>query len=344
MHKNRINRRHTLQNQDTKKPTNCYSHLSLDEREIIALRLKSNISRRAIAEELQRETSTICREINRNKDLRNDEYRATLAQKKTETRKIDVYKTERLKNNEIRKIVEEKLNDGWSPEQIAGRLKLEHGQTVTNHESIYLWIYQERNDLQPLLVRATKKRRKRSNNNKKRANRIPNRTPIDQRPAVIENREEAGHWEADTVVSRLSKSALSVLTERKHKITLISKIPQKTAINMKDSLINRLREYPQKLRQSITYDNGLENALHEKVNDEINTSSYFCNAYHSWEKGTVENSIGLIRQYLPKKTDFKTIDKNEIEAIEYALNNRPKKCLGYLTPIESLSRDVALGH
>jgi len=284
-----------LQTNYTTKATTKYSHLYHDEREIIMLRLYGNVSRRKIAQEINRSPSSITREIKRNCDLRTGEYRALLAQKKTDTRRKNASRRERLDNHILRRQVEELLCIGWSPEQIAGRLKLEQYKTGTNHESIYLWIYADRPDLTKYLVRSGKKRRKRAGRNKKLAcGRIPYRTSIEKRPESVSSRQEAGHWEADTAVSRESKSALSVMTERKHKVTFIAKLASKTAFEMKHALIKRLSILPPQLRQTITYDNGLENVLHEEVNKILNTQSFFCNPYHSWEKGTVENTIGLI--------------------------------------------------
>jgi len=333
-----------LQEKYTTNSEKRYSHFSHEEREIIMLRLQNNISKRKIAREINRNPTSIIREINRNHDRRNGEYRALLAQKKAETRKKNASCRERLKTHSLQEKVEKGLHEGWSPEQIAGRMKLKKEKHTTNHESIYLWIYNDRPDLTEYLVYSGKKRRKRAGKNRKRVQRIPNRTPIEERPEAAHSRQESGHWEADTAVSRQSKTALSIMTERKHKLTFISKLTGKTAFEMKRALTKRLGRLPRRLRRTITYDNGLENALHEETNKILNTKSYFCNPYHSWEKGTVENTIGLIRQYLPKKTDFNLIDKKEIYDIEYALNNRPRKCLGYLTPLESLKRDVALHH
>ena len=308
------------------------------------LRLYRNVSQRKIAHEINRSPSSITREIKRNCDMRTGAYRAFLAQKKAETRRKNASRPERLNDHILRRQVEERLCVGWSPEQIAGRLKLERNKFITNHESIYLWIYNDRPDLTKYLVRSGKKRRKRAGTNKKRAQRIPNRTSIEKRPESANCREEAGHWEADTAVSRESKAALSIMTERKHKLTFITKLVIKTSLEMKHALIKRLGILPPHLRHTITYDNGLENVLHEEVNEILETESFFCNPYHSWEKGTVENTIGLVRQYLPKKTDFNLVDNKKINEIEYALNNRPRKCLGYLTPLESINRDVALHH
>lgn len=333
-----------MQENYTTKSKTCYSHLYHDEREIIMLRLYRNVSQRKIAHEINRSPSSITREIKRNCDMRTGAYRAFLAQKKAETRRKNASRPERLNDHILRRQVEERLCVGWSPEQIAGRLKLERNKFITNHESIYLWIYNDRPDLTKYLVRSGKKRRKRAGTNKKRAQRIPNRTSIEKRPESANCREEAGHWEADTAVSRESKAALSIMTERKHKLTFITKLVIKTSLEMKHALIKRLGILPPHLRHTITYDNGLENVLHEEVNEILETESFFCNPYHSWEKGTVENTIGLVRQYLPKKTDFNLVDNKKINEIEYALNNRPRKCLGYLTPLESINRDVALHH
>ena len=213
-------------------------------------------------------------------------------------------------------------------------------KALTNHESIYQWIYNLRRDLIKYLVRAQNQRKKRAKRSKLRHSRIPGRVLINKRPIKANKRTQGGHWEADTIISsRAAKTSLSILVERKHRIAIIRKIEQKTAEMMSDSMIKSLMKFPDNLRRTITYDNGLENVLHEKVNIKLNTRSYFCNPYHSWEKGTVENTIGLVRQYLPKKTNFDTVDNKKLRTIEYSLNNRPRKCLGYLTPLESLSRE-----
>lgn len=163
---------------------------------------------------------------------------------------------------------------------------------------------------------------------------IPNRVMISERPNKINNKSELGHWEADTVVSRQSKSALVVGRERKLQLMFIRKIPMKNSANMNKAVIEMLKRIPKWLRRLITFDNGLENLWHEVIAEKLNVKTCFCNPYHRWEKGGVENGIGLIRRYYPKKTDFFLISDYEIKLIENRLNNRPRKTLGYMTPLE----------
>ena len=156
------------------------------------------------------------------------------------------------------------------------------------------------------------------------------------------DRSEFGHWESDAVVSKHSKVALAVLIERVSKLV---KIKQNRANMFSKAIIRRMKGLPACARRSITYDNGSENTQHELINDRLNTDSYFCNPYHSWEKGSVENVNGLIRRFLPKKTDFAKITHKRIKESELLLNNRPRKCLGFKTPAQVfLEQSVALAN
>ena len=312
-----------------------YKHLDSDERDEIAVMQAEGYTQMEIAERLNRHPSTISREIHRNgSPVRSTRYRSNRAQQRADGRKQVSHQKMRLKNEVIRDYVGYHISEGMTPEQIAGRISIDIEGFTTNYESIYLYIYNERPDLTHYLVRGKRKRQKRSIKPGKRIVKIPNRTMIDKRPQKINNRSEYGHWEADTAVSRQSKSTLVIVRERKMHITLIKKIPRRTASNMKAAVIQMLRRFPEYLVKSITFDNGLENAEHELIAEKLGVKTYFCHAYHSWEKGGVENGIGLIRRYLPKKTDFELISHREIRRIEYALNNRPRKSLGFLTPLE----------
>ena len=319
-----------------------YTQLSATEREDIMTGLAAGKSLRQTASAINRSASSISREIMRNSDRRSGEYRASLAHSKYQKRTSAASSRERIADEGDRQYIEEKMIEGWSPEQIAGRRNLETGEQVFSHETVYQYIYRNRRDLAKYLVRAKKKRKKRGSAPQKHAPRIKNKTSIQERPESVNSRAEHGHWEADTMVSRRSKASLCVLSERKYKLTLMRKIDSKTTQNMKDRVVILLKPFPEDLRKTITFDNGTENALHEQINKELGTQSYFCNPYHSWEKGSVENAIGLIRQYLPKITDLNQIDEEEILEIEYALNNIPRKCLKYLTPIEAYMAGVAL--
>ncbi len=314
---------------------NVYSQISLEERKEIACYLEKGLRQKEIAALLGRSPSTISREIRRNSSpIRNTKYRANRAQLRSDERKRLSHMKVRLKNERIRNYVKNKLKDGYTPEQIAGRIGIDHPGLKTNYESIYLYIYQEAPELVQYLVKGRRKRQKRSIKQGKRMVKIPNRVMISERPDSINNKTEYGHWEADTVVSRQSKEALVVLRERKMHIVIIRKIERKTARLMRRAVVRMLRKYPAHMRKSITFDNGLENAEHEEIKKALGVDTYFCNAYHSWEKGGVENIIGLIRRFFPKKTNFKLIENLEIKKVESKLNNRPRKTLGFKTPNE----------
>jgi IS30 family transposase len=150
----------------------------------------------------------------------------------------------------------------------------------------------------------------------------------------VQKRLEVGHWETDTAVSRKSAVVLQITVERKARYTRLAKLKRRGSHEMSVALTRRLSRYAKAMRLSITYDNGTENTKHLRTNRILGTRSYFCEPYHSWERGTVENTIGLVRRFFPKKTDFATISKSRIQSVERWLNNRPRKCLGFKTPAE----------
>jgi IS30 family transposase len=310
-----------------------YKHIVPEERDFLAMMLSSGLTQKEIAKQLGRHPSTISREIKRNGSCVRHNYLAILAQKRAEARSQNSHRKDRLKNSSVRNYVIDKLKNGYTPEQIAGRIRLDLG-LKTNHESIYLFVYYERMDLVKYLVRGHRKRRKRAIKSGKRIVKIPNRTMITERPEEINKRESWGHWEADTVISRASKESLAVIRERKMQLMFIMKIKRKNAESFKLAIIRMMKKVPKKYRKTITLDNGLENAAHEEIARELGVRIYFCNPYHSWEKGGVENGIGLIRRYFPKKTDFALISKRQVAKVESWLNNRPRKTLGFLTPLE----------
>jgi len=319
----------------TSKEAKKYSHLSLAEREEIAICLENGKKQNEIALLLGRNPGTISREIKRNNpSINNVRYRANRAQIKSVERKIQSHKRQRMPNKKLRRFICKHLQKGYSPEIIAVLAIRENAKWKTNYETIYQWIYSDRHDLIPYLTRSHKKRRKRGSGKQKRCPKVPNRTMIEKRPEYINLRSKIGHWEIDTVVSRQSKAAIMVLAERRARLVIVKKLLAKTAYNMHNATVKSLKNYPQKLRRSITYDNGTENALHEITNKVLNSKSYFCNPYHSWEKGTVENIIGIIRRFYPKKTDWKKITQWDLNKVARFINNRPMKLLGFKTPYQ----------
>src|SRR3989338_6975052 len=191
-------------------------------------------------------------------------------------------------------------------------------------------------------TRANSQRRPRGHSRKHKDLHIPRRVSIDQRPKHIDKREQIGHWESDTVISRVSKASLVVILERKTRYTKLAKVKAKHARPVSSAINRRLGRLPQYARKTITYDNGSESVEHKRINKILGMRSYFCNPYHSWEKGSVENTIGLIRRFLPKKTDIAKITKEQVKQIENRLNHRPRKCLNFKTPYEIFTSNVAL--
>lgn len=322
-----------------------YKQLTSDERDLIATHHANRFNISDIAKMLDRNKSTISRELTRNQSKYSNLYLSGQAHKKAKKRKKFAAMKDELKCHKIRKFVKNKLIEGWTPEIIAGATSINPKELNISHESIYQYIYKKRPDLVQYLPRAHKKRFKRVPKSNKKNNRIPNRISIDQRPEKINNRTEFGHWESDAIVSKQSKYSLTVSIERVSKLVKIKKIRQNKAVLFSKAIIREMKGLPDHARISFTYDNGLENVLHEFINDQLNSDSYFCNPYHSWEKGSVENVNGLIRRFLPKKTDFAKITHKRIKEIEFLLNNRPRKCLGFKTPNQVfLEQCVALAN
>jgi len=319
----------------TSEITKKYRHLNQEEREEIAIGLEMGLKQCEIALKLQRCPSTISREIARNKStVIIGRYRVGLAQYKADIRKKQSHKRKRIPQKRLRRFIFKCLKNGYSPEIIAFKAKQKNPRWKTNYETIYQWIYNERQDLIPFLTRSHKKRRKRGSGKQKRCPKVPNRTMIDKRPEYINLRSYIGHWEIDTAISRMSKAAIMVLVERRTRYVIIRKLKAKTAYCMHNATVKSLKNYPIKLRQSITYDNGTENSFHELTNKVLGTQSFFCNPYHSWEKGTVENVIGIIRRFYSKKTDWKNVTQCDLNKVARFINNRPMKLLGFKTPYQ----------
>jgi len=222
---------------------------------------------------------------------------------------------------------------------ISGRLQLMENLTSVCHESIYQFIYKEAPDLIQHLPRKHRRRRKKHPYRKK-PTKIALKTCISLRPEPINNRSVAGHWESDSVESKGHKQGCNVLVERKTRLKHITKLESKKAGATQKALLKRLSTHPDNMVSSITYDNGSENAKHLIVNDKLGCDSYFCQPYHSWEKGTVEQTIGLVRRFFPKGTDFTQVSSKRLLQIESLLNNRPRKCLGFKTPLEAYNEFV----
>jgi len=307
---------------------------------------RSGQSVRKIAGVLGRHPSTISRELRRNSSSIYDYYMDHRAQERTDKRRSMASQRMRLRNKQVRDYVESKLKQDWSPEQIAGRIGIDHPGLSISHEAIYQYIYHpstpNRGELISCLRRSHRRRKRKSQAPDKHKLKITGRIGIEHRPSEVEARDRFGDWEADTLVSRQSKAALLSMVERKSRLVQVEKLEARTAPLTSRAIIRRLLGFPQETRHTITFDNGTEHADHEDVSEEAKIKCFFCNPYSSWQRGTNENTNGLIRQYLPKKTDFAIISNEGIKLIESRLNNRPRKCLGFKTPLEVANLSVAL--
>lgn len=321
-----------------------YTQLSYEERVQIEILKLEGYSCRSIAKALGRHHTTVSREIKRNFPTGDYcyHYDAEEAQETDRHRRSGSRNRGWLRDHIIKRYVRKKLKAHWSPEQISGRLPVDIPNKSISHESIYCYIYRHEKNMIAYLARKRPRRIGHTYFYKSRGNRIPFRIDISTRPEVINSRRQFGHWEADNIVGKQSSTVLSVLVERTSRLVKIAKVRDKQSILQKESIIKRLSPLDESARKSITYDNGPENALHYVINAELDMKSYFCKPYHSWEKGTIENTNGLIRRYLPKKTDFSLISSAKIKQIETALNNRPRKCLSYKTPNE-VFKEMASG-
>lgn len=241
--------------------------------------------------------------------------------------------------------VKQKLTEKWSPEQIAGRLPVDFPQDErmrVSHASIYRWLKADRKaggELWKHLRQSHKKRRKAYGSGPRRS-RIPGRVSIHKRPKRADKRSEIGHWESDTVLGLSGRLATHV--DRKSRYVLIGRMPDGTAIQFNAASIRCFKRMPAKYRKSLTADNGSEFVEHQSLGARLGFKTYFADPYSSWQRGTNENTNGLIRQYLPKGSDFSNLTWQRVARIEKALNNRPRKRLNYRTPAEIMCLELRL--
>lgn len=330
------------------KNTHLYTQLTLSERVEMYTLYKQGISLQEIARRIRRNVGTMSRELKRNRSRYTKQYNPVKAQEISSKRQLLQRTKAPLKNVEIFLYVREKLRDGWSPESIAGRLSLDHPGLSICQEAIYQYIYGKgkRYKLWKYLTKSHKKRRVKSGRRvqkEKGSSRIPGAVSIDLRPKRVLNRKQIGHFETDLMEGRReTKTALSVTVERKTRYTLLHKVsskqaePKEKVLTDQIKTLQSLEKATKPIVRSITADNGNENAHHTK----INVPFYFCHPYHSWEKGTVENTIGRIRRYVPKGANIYNLTDIQIQWLENMLNNTPRKCLGFKTPNEVMEQET----
>lgn len=310
-----------------------HKQLTLKERYHISTLLKRGWKQKEIAESIGVHPSTICREIQRNKDTLTHEYHYAFADTKAVGRQQTKVKYTVI-SSKIKTYIKSKLKADWSPEQISGRMKIDNGFSVC-HETIYRYIYYNKSRggrLYKYLRHKNKKHHKRSHIYHRRGI-IIDRVSIDKRPKIVEKKNRIGDFEIDTVIGKHHIGALVTVVDRKSKYAIIKKVSSKKAEEVTKALIEML--LPLKpITKTITSDNGKEFAYHKEVSEALDTNFYFAHPYSSWERGLNEHTNGLIRQYLPKKTDFTQVSKEEITTIQDKLNHRPRKVLNYRTPYE----------
>ena len=325
-----------------------HRRLSLAERIIIETLLNEEKSKAYIAKKLNRSRSTISREINKWFVNGKGKYDAKIADwcakddyaNKRNLDKISTHK--KLKNYVYKGLLKQ-----WTPEQISGRIKIQYpNDTIMSisHEAIYRHIYTRpqaalNKKLIKLLVRK-KTRRRPIKKVRGKGSKIINQVSIDNRPKHIENRLEIGHWEGDLIIGKGHKSAIGTIVERKSRYTIIVKLKSKKADEVAKMFSLKLNQLNNILKKSMTYDNGIEMAKHEIITQKTGMKIYFAHPYSSWERGTNENTNGIIRRDLPKGTEFDKIDEKKLFEIQEKLNNRPRKIIGYKTPKEILESEL----
>lgn len=327
-----------------------HKHLSLEEREKFFTWYEQGISFREIGKRLGRSHSTFVRELKRNKtgkgycsnEYLTFKYIPCKAQVKAEKRGIKQRYKAPLKNPQVFLFVRENLRAGLTPDEIAGRLPLIHPGESISYETIYRYIYSKgmrRYKYWQYLVLGRKKRMKKGGRSVHRDSKIPGSISIDLRPEVVSLRARVGDWETDNIIGQLTdKTALSVTVERVTKLTLLTRLSNRLAATKKDALVRSLGILPQEIRLTLTADNGSENSCHKEIAEKLDLLMFFCHAYHSWEKGTVENQNGRIRRFIPKGKSIDDLTDEQIKQVEIRINSTPRKCLGYLTPYEKMDQ------
>lgn len=324
-----------------------YKHLSILEREKIQELFWLKKSVRSIAGTLGRSPASISRELRRNFPNEKERYTPRLAHERALFKRHSRGRIDRLKNETTRSYVISHLKEGWSPEQISGRMKKEKIGFIS-HEAIYQFVYHQvhRNGygyLKPghldLRIYLRRKKKRRTKQGARKCQRIfkPLGTSIDDRPLVVEKKRRIGDWEGDTVESCNHKPGVNTLLERKSGMYLVTKVKDKTSASTASAIGKRMQKIPSFFKYTLTLDNGPENRDWHLIEEKAGLKTFFAHPYHSWERGANENANGLLREYFPKRTDFSTIPEQELAHVEHILNSRPRKRLGWQTPLEVFS-------
>ena len=321
--------------------------LSSAEREAISRGLHGGESFRRIAAGLGRPPSTVSREVGANGGRRR--YRACLAEERAVRCAHRPRRAKLARNRPLRQLVERLLAARWSPQQIAWQLRQDHPdepELRVSHETIYQSLFvQGRGALRAELTRClrTGRARRRPAGRAKPDGRIANMVLISERPAEIEDRAVPGHWEGDLIIGKANRSAIGTLVERQTRYVLLVALPHgRTAEAVRTALAERILTLPAQLRRSLTWDRGKEMAEHVRFTVDTGVSVYFCDPHSPWQRGTNENTNGLLRQYFPKGTDLSVHSQVHLDAVARELNGRPRQTLGWMKPSEALAKVVAL--
>lgn len=325
---------------------NKYKRLSCEEREEISRMLAQKCSFQTIARTLDRQASTISREVNAgsgNKYV----YRANRAQGRAarNSRKRKAGSRALDKNPELKRYVYRKLRLKWSPVQIAETLEKDYPTDMTmriSHEAVYTYLYVLPKGMlkKELLscLRHTRKHRHHQSRGVKAESRIEDMLSIEERPQEVANRTIPGHWEGDLIVGKNNRSFLGTLVERTTRTTILIPVKSKEAETVAKAFAKEVKKLPQQMKLTMTYDQGLEMASHKLFTDITGVKVYFAHPRSPWERGTNENTNGLIRQYFPKGTDFNKVSRYEVKRAQNQLNGRPRKTLNFSTPYEIFSQ------
>ena len=308
--------------------------LTPEERERLCVLHAQGKRQVEIARALGRDRSTISRELRRNRI--GASYSAVIAQRLSDSRRRERPLEGKMDRPDINESVRQGLVQYWSPEQIAGRLRHDNPdqpQRHVSHQTIYAWI--DANDCRDHWEQFLRHGGHKRSEPEKRGQ-IADPVVIADRPAVVNRRLRYGDWEGDTMVSRGRRGGVLTLVERRSRFTLIEKVRDLKADTVKTAMKASLCELPQQLRRTMTLDRGKEFAAHEEFGASLNMDVYFADPYAAWQRGTSENTNGLLRQFFPKGTDFTTVRRPELQRSLDLLNNRPRKCLEYQTPTEVL--------
>jgi IS30 family transposase len=319
-----------------------HHHLTRDQRSELGAFMVAGLSQVDISVELGVHPSTICRELKRCQTNNRSGYQATVAAFLARQRRARANGLRRklIRDIPLRRYVTAKLKLDWSPEQISGRLALQYGQPVLSHETIYAWVYRSAPHLKSHLRHGGTQYRRRRGSNKRWLEREKlRRRWIDDRPGIVAMRTRVGDWEGDTMVGTDRKSRLLTCTDRKSGYELAAKLDRVTYAKVADEMVTWFDKLPRTKKHTLTFDNGIEFNQFEYIEATTGLAVYFCHPYSSWERGTNENTNGLLRQYFPKKTSFEFITQDQVDAAVRRLNTRPRKRLGYQTPREVFSRN-----